>query len=138
MKYFLTFILLVSLSSVTKAQESRWKTLFFSDDGKKKTCVDTISPVKVRYLDEHFDVVLIWLREYSMPTKEGEYKQQEDSRVAVDVRNQQFEFKSKVTKYNKVVTDNKDYDIFNWSNIVPESVEETVLNYCKSYLKNNK
>ncbi|RKR83481.1 hypothetical protein BDD43_3690 [Mucilaginibacter gracilis] len=134
MKYLLTTLLITGLSCSCYSQTSRWKTLFYSDDGKKQTCVDTISPVRVEFFDGHSNVILIWLRENSMPTREGEYVQVEDQRMAVDINKQQYEFKSRVIKYNKVIISNKDYDLPEWSNIVPDTFGELILNYCKYYV----
>ena len=122
---------------ITKAQTDRWKLLYSDTTKKEKTYIDTFRITKLSYLDGHTHLLVIWLRTLSNPTQQGEYVQQADTKVVVDVPNSQLEYKSVLVKYNDKVTSQKQYDEMQWTDIFPETNEEILLNYCSNFLKSN-
>jgi len=137
MKKLYLFILIATLPLITKAQTDRWKLLYSDTTKKEKTYIDTFRITKLSYLDGHTHLLVIWLRTLSNPTQQGEYVQQADTKVVVDVPNSQLEYKSVLVKYNDKVTSQKQYDEMQWTDIFPETNEEILLNYCSNFLKSN-
>ena len=137
MKKLYLFILIATLPLITKAQTDRWKLLYSDTTKKEKTYIDTSRITKLFYLDGHTHLLVIWLRTLSNPTQQGEYVQQADTKVVVDVPNSQLEYKSVLVKYNDKVTSQKQYDEMQWTDIFPETNEEILLNYCSNFLKSN-
>ncbi len=126
------------LPLITKAQtpSKRWKYLYSDSIKNEKTYIDTATIQKSDGADGHLDIVVIWIRRLSKPNPQGEYAQQDDVKIFVDVLNRQFEVKSELERYNGNSTQHV-VNSLQWIDVPPESNGEIILNYCKNFLKSN-
>jgi len=126
------------LPLITKAQtpSKRWKYLYSDTTKNEKSYIDTVTMQKLAYADGHRNLVVIWIRKLSKPNPQGEYAQQDDTKIFVDVSNSQVEVKSALQRYNGNSTQQA-VNSFEWLDIPPESNGEEILKFCSNYLKTN-
>jgi len=133
MKYFI-LILFFGIPSVNKAQNMPDRWLFLYSEGtKSKTYVDTKSVTISDFIDGHNKVFIIWVRTCSKPY-EGEWVQQDDQKLIVDVSQNQFELKAIVKRYNGKIIEQKEFYNIEWVDALPETNGETFINFCKEII----
>ncbi len=132
MKRIVFLILLLSSSIFAMAQKSRWKLIITPDTVKEKIYVDTTRTQKMERFDIHKNVIILWLKILSSPIKKGEYVQETDEKIAVDVAANQLEIKAILKKSSGVEIERNQFEVFKWDDVFPETKEEILLLYCKS------
>ena len=134
-KLILALLLIPMFAHSQSTQSARWSLIYEDKEGAGKTYIDTQTIEHLESFEAHPDVYSIWIKTLSK-FSDGVYHQEDVAHMVFDMGKKQYGVKSIVSKKDGAIIVNNTVLFVQWSDVVPETNSEILLNYCKSQHKN--
>ncbi len=132
MKRLLLMVLFIPMFAHSQTPPSdRWSLIFEDKTANSKWYIDTQTIDQLEYFEGHANIYSAWLKHLS-DFSSGVYHKEDIQHMVIDMNMKQFGIKSVVSRKDGVNVQSETFKYIQWSDVVPESNSEIVLNYCKN------
>jgi len=135
MKRLILVLLLMPIFARSQTSQSdRWSFIFEDKTTSIKYYIDTQTIEHVDYFEAHKNVYSVWIKSFS-DFSNGIYHKEDITHMVIDMDSKQIGVKSYIGRKDGTAIANKQFVLAEWSDIIPETNGEILLNYCKNLRK---